>query len=142
MADRLRIVASVAASFVLAVASAGLGAQPVAVSLADPTKPPSTFTTPAALVDELRTGPDLQSVVIPEKGADGKKSRPVAIIGGQEVRLGEMLGERRLTRLTEREAVLEGPDGIERLLLTPGIEKTNITRKSVAAKRAPRGSKP
>ena len=133
MADRLNLVI---ASFLLAVAADTAGAQSASAPLADPTKPPSNFSEPAALADESLTGPVLQSVVIPAKG------RPIAIIGGQEVRLGGLYGERRLTRLSEREAVLEGPDGVERLLLTPGIEKTNITPRSAAARRVQRGSKP
>lgn len=141
MADRLSVVS---AFFLLAVAASGAGAQSAGVPLADPTKPPSTFTNPTLAAAELSIGPVLQSVVIPAKG------RPIAVIGGEEVRLGGMYDGRRLTRLTEREAVLEGPDGVEHLPLTPGIEKTNITprvtsrltRASAAAKRAPRGNKP
>ena len=78
----------------------------------------------------------LQSVVIPKKG------KPVAVIGGKQVRLGELYGESRLIKLTEKEAVLEGAAGIERLMLTPGIEKTNIITKSPAARRAKSGGKP
>jgi hypothetical protein len=55
-----------------------------------------------------------------------------------------MYGEQRLTRLTEREAVLEGPSGVERLLLTPDAVKTNIvtpkTRKTTAPRSAQRGN--
>lgn len=68
--------------------------------------------------------------------------KPLALIGGQEVKLGELYGDSRLIKLTEREAVLEGPSGVEHPMLTPGIEKTNITKKSPAAKRAQSGSKP
>jgi MSHA biogenesis protein MshK len=82
----------------------------------------------------------LQSVFLPRKG------KPFAVIGGQTVKLGEMYGDSRLVKLSEREAVLDGPAGIESLLLTPGIEKTNIIAKTITktpvAKRAPRGSTP
>lgn len=103
--------------------------------LADPTRPPPGI---AGALPEAGgvTGPVLQSVVIPKKG------KPFAVIGGQQVRLGEMYGESRLIRLSEREAVLQGATGTERLKLTPGIEKTNIISKSPAAKPAQRGSKP
>ena len=60
------------------------------------------------------------------------------VFRGQPVRLGEMYGESRLIKLTEREAVLEGPSGVERLLLTPGIEKTNITMKKTNKSPVPR----
>lgn len=107
--------------------------------LADPTRPPVGLVADESLA-EAAGGPVLQSVLIPKKG------RAVAVIGGQQVYLGEMYGESRLIKLTEREAVLEGPSGIERLLLTPGIEKTNIvmkkTKKSPAPRRAQSEGKP
>lgn len=103
--------------------------------LADPTRPPAGLMSPVP--DALgETGPVLQSVLIPRKG------KAVAVIGGKQVRLGEMYGESRLIRLSEKEAVLEGAAGVERLLLTPGIEKTNIITKSPAARRAQGGGKP
>lgn len=111
---------------------AGVQAQTV---IADPTAPPPGFSASAMESTEV-TGPVLQSVKIPKKG------KPVAVIGGQEVKLGELYGDSRLIKLTEREAVLEGPSGVEHLMLTPGIEKTNITKKSPAAKRTQSGSKP
>ena len=112
----------------LLLASATVLAQ---TELADPTRPPAGL-----VADEMGSeggaesvrGPVLQSVLIPKKG------RAVAVIGGQQVTLGEMYGESRLVKLTEREAVLEGPDGVERLMLTPGIEKTNIVMKKVNKK--------
>ena len=116
--------------------SAGALAQ---TALADPTRPPSGIS--AMIADSMEvTGPVLQSVIIPKKG------RPVAVIGGQQVRLGEMYGESRLIRLTEREAVLESAAGTERLMLTPGIEKTNLvskpTTKKPSARRAQSRSTP
>ena len=116
----------------LGVPMAGVQAQTV---IADPTAPPPGFSASAMESTEV-TGPVLQSVKIPKKG------KPLALIGGQEVKLGELYGDSRLIKLTEREAVLEGPSGVEYLMLTPGIEKTNITKKSPAAKRAQSGSKP
>ena len=121
---------------VMAIALAGsmAGVQAQAV-MADPTAPPTGFG--ASSGDSTEGGGSLlTSIKIPKKG------KPVAVIGGQEVKLGEPYGDSRLVKLTEREAVLEGPSGTEHLLLTPGIEKTNITKKSPAAKRAQSGSKP
>ncbi|MFT3849247.1 MAG: type II secretion system protein GspM [Propionivibrio sp.] len=107
--------------------------------LADPTRPPAGLVAEEAS-SEAAGGPVLQSVLIPRKG------RAVAVIGGEQVHLGEMYGESRLTRLTEREAVLEGPNGVERLMLTPGIEKTNIVMKKTNNTPVPRrvlsGGKP
>ena len=99
--------------------------------LADPTRPPAGLVVETTS-SEAVAGPVLQSVLIPRKG------RAMAVIGGQPVRLGEMYGESRLIKLTEREAVLEGPGGVERLLLTPGIEKTNITMKKTNKSPVPR----
>lgn len=99
--------------------------------LADPTRPPAGLVAEATS-SEAVTGPVLQSVLIPRKG------RAMAVIGGQPVRLGEMYGESRLIKLTEREAVLEGPNGVERLMLTPGIEKTNIVMKKTKKSPVPR----
>ena len=99
--------------------------------LADPTRPPAELLTDEAVPGD-GAGPVLQSVLIPKKG------RAVAVIGGEQVRLGEMYGDSRLIKLTEREAVLEGPSGVERLMLTPGIEKTNIVMKKANKSSAPR----
>ena len=68
-----------------------------------------------------------------------RQGKPLAVIDGQSVRLGQRFGEARLIRVSEREAVLEGPEGIERLQLTPGIEKTNNRPVNVTngAQRAP-----
>lgn len=103
--------------------------------LPDPTRPPVGMSAPEADAAG-ETGPVLQSVMIPKQG------KSVAVIGGKQVRLGELYGESRLVRLSEKEAVLDGPAGTERLMLTPGIEKTNIITKSPAARRAQRGGKP
>lgn len=94
--------------------------------LPDPTRPPAGFVQEGDLSATVFTGPVLESVMIPNKG------KPLAVISGRSVRLGESYGESRLIRLNEREAVLEGPAGIERLPLTPGIEKTNIVTKHKA----------
>ena len=120
------------AVLILALGAPVAGAQ---TSIADPTRPPAEISSPNQDATEV-SGPVLQSVKIPNKG------KPVAVIGGQQIRLGEMYGESRLIKLTEREAVLEGPAGIEHLMLTPGVEKTNITKKSPAAKRAQSGGMP
>ena len=122
MADRLmRALLALALALPLAA-----GAQ-----IADPTRPPVGV---AETADDAGAvaGPVLQSVLIPKNG------RPLAVIDGHQVRLGERLGERRLVRLSEREAVLDGPLGIERLQLTPGVEKTNVVAKK-ATKTPARG---
>lgn len=86
---------------------------------ADPTRPPDAWLVPQSAdgASSAETGLRLQSTLIPLHG------RPVAVIGGRTVELGGRVGEQRLVRLTEREAVLQGADGITRLYLTPEVEK-------------------
>ena len=88
------------------------------VPMADPTRPPPGVERGEPQPDAA--GSLLQSVLIPKKG------RPVAVIGGQTVPLGGKYGDSTLTAINEREVVLEGPDGVERLRLTPAVEKTMI----------------
>ena len=132
MANRLTLICYAALVLVLGVPAVVAQAQTL---IADPTRPPSAFSASTMDSSEI-TGPVLQSIKIPKKG------KPVAVIGGQQIKLGELYGESRLIKLTEREAVLEGPAGVEHLMLTPGVEKTNITKKSPAAKRAQSGGTP
>ena len=110
-----------ALTLLLAVAAAALPALPALDQpvLPDPTRPPAGLAQEGGQADAAALGPVLESVVIPGKG------RPLAVISGRQVRLGEKYGDSRLVRLNEREAVLDGPSGVERLLLTPGIEKIN-----------------
>ena len=103
----------------------------LAGTLADPTQPPAGF---AGFAQEGETVATAREA-----------GRPLAVIGGQPVRLGDYLGERRLIRVTEREAVLQGPAGIERLFLTPGIAKTapgGVENEAKTSSRTIRGSKP
>ena len=92
--------------------------------LADPTRPPAAWLAPADAVagsgDDASGGLRLQSVLMRQGG------RPVAVIGGKTVPLGGTIGEATLVRLTEREAVLKGADGVTRLYLTPDVEKHMI----------------
>ena len=86
---------------------------------ADPTQPPAAWgsvSADTAAVEETG-GLRLQSVMIPQRG------RSVAVIGGVTVSLGGYFGEAKLIRLSEREAVLEGPDGVTHLYLTPNVDK-------------------
>lgn len=110
-----------ALTLLLAVAAAALPALPALAQpvLPDPTRPPAGLAQEGGQSDAAMLGPVLESVMIPGKG------RPLAVISGRQVRLGEKYGDSRLVRVNEREAVLAGPSGVERLLLTPGIEKTN-----------------
>lgn len=91
--------------------------------LQDPTRPPASVAGESGGAAEI-SGSRLSSVFLPKQG------KPSAIIGGQVVPLGGMVGDARLVRVTESEAVLEGPEGIERLYLTPDVEKKMRVTKS------------
>jgi hypothetical protein len=135
MADRLIFGRVVCRAFCLFLAGCALPAWAQS-GFADPTRPPGGMAggDPSLAIES--GGPVLQSVKIPKKG------KPSAVISGQQVVLGELFGESRLTALTEREAVLEGPAGIERLRLIPGVEKTNIVAKTPVAKSGQSRGKP
>lgn len=113
MADPMRLLA-----LALLVISGSVVAQS-----ADPTRPPAAWLAPA---DDARSVGDgaggfrLQSVLIRHGG------RPVAVIGGQTVVLGGSVGGAKLVRLNEREAVLQGVDGVTHLYLTPDVKKQMI----------------
>lgn len=89
----------------------------------DPTRPPAVLVeTSAPETEETEAPPPLglQTVLL------RKNAKPLAIINGQSVELGGLLGELRLIRLTETEAVLQGPNGQEILRLMPDAERKTI----------------
>ena len=138
MADRLRRIAAVVllCGVSLCPAPTALSQTRTPTPLRDPTRPPAGVfesTDSGELAGEKAGGRVLQSVLIPRHG------KPMAVIDGQTVRLGQRFGEARLIQVSEHEAVLDGPQGVERLQLTPGIEKANIRPANVTtgAKRAP-----
>lgn len=73
----------------------------------------------------------------------GKGRKPMAIINGIAVGIGDKVGEDRLVKLSETQAVLQGPGGREILYLTPGVEKMDslIHQPSAEQNRQP-GQKP
>jgi MSHA biogenesis protein MshK len=114
---------------------AGLLLPQVVAIAADPTRPPAAWQAEAPAAGLAESGVlRLQSVLQPQHG------KPVAIIGGTTVALGGRLGEATLVRLTEREAVLQGPEGVTHLYLTPEVEKQMIVKpKSGQAGKVGRG---
>lgn len=114
-------------ALLLCCAAASVMAEPLA--LPDPTRRPGAADS-ASGEAAVPAGPVLQTVIVPRKG------KPRALISGQLVMLGGNIGERRLISLSEKGAILEGPGGIERLSLTPGIEKTGILLKTTAMRSA------
>ncbi len=103
----------------------------------DPTRPPPAWLNAGGGGNAVATdvgGPRLQSVLLPQRG------RPVAVISGVTVVLGSSYGGAKLVRVTEREATLQGADGITQLYLTPEVEKQVIVAPT-SKKAAPRGHK-
>ena len=129
MVDRMRH-AGKCAGFAAALYCASTAALAQTTGLADPTRPPGV-SGQAQGVDETGapaevSGPRLQAIIVPVNG------KPRALINGQEVVLGGKVGEARLVALSEKHVVLKGPAGIERLLLTPNVERMERVTKTIA----------
>lgn len=106
-------------------------AMPVAAAeppLDDPTRPPAGLLG-GGNVAGVASGAGLTSVLLPRTG------KPWAIIDGERATLGDVVRGGRLTRISETEAVLEGAGGIERLYLTPDVEKKTNMRQAASGRR-------
>ncbi len=103
----------------------GLAAQAATPeNLPDPTRPPAALGEAGATA--VASGPVLQSVLI-------SPGRRVAVISGQTVQVGDKVGDARVARITEGEAVLVRDGKSQTLKLFPGLEK----RRSGKAHSAP-----
>ncbi|MEN3294214.1 MAG: biosis protein MshK, partial [Burkholderiales bacterium] len=96
-----------------------------AEDLADPTRPP-------AALGQVGDGdasasaagrPVLQSVMI-------SPGRTMAMISGRMVRVGDKVGEARVTKISETEVVLRNGKELETLKLFPGVEKRRNSSRS------------
>jgi len=116
MVDRL----SLGQSLLIAALAMG-GAAPAAgqSALNDPMRPPSALdAAPAASGPAAKPAANgLQTIILHRKG------KPIAVINGVSVELGGKIGEARLVKLSDSEAVLQGPQGREVLRLTPAAGK-------------------
>lgn len=107
-----------------------------AETLPDPTRPAMATAGESAPEAAATAGPRLQMIRI-------APSRRTALIDGQEVTVGSMIGELRVVRITEGEVVLKGPGGKEVLKLFSDVEKRPIsTPKRKTDARAPRKAQP
>lgn len=92
-----------------------------AEALVDPTQPPLPLrqgtegTAPGTPSEPL-----LQSILL-------SPSRKVAIISGQQVRVGEKFGEFDLVKISETEVVLKRGSDLRTLKLFPNVEKQRAT---------------
>lgn len=103
-----------AAALLLPLACA-LGSAAYAAPFPDPTRPPNALpnTDAGAAAPE---GPRLESVLI-------APDRRIAVISGQQYRMGDKYGEGRIVRINESEVAIRSGEAVEVLQLIPGIDK-------------------
>lgn len=103
----------------------------VAQGLPDPTRPSFAVTpAPGASAPAGEAAWVLQSVLLGTGGTPGVRA---AVISGQLVSVGERLGDARLLRVTERSAVLHGPQGLTTLWLIADVEKQELPARTSRA---------
>ena len=109
----------VVASLGLMVGTLSAGAA-MAGDLVDPTQSPTDIAQGADAAADA--GPVLQSVML-------SSARKMAVISGQTVKIGEKVGEAKLVRLNDHEAVLRNPDGTTQTLqMHPAVVKKIIAQ--------------
>jgi MSHA biogenesis protein MshK len=92
-------------------AMAGARAQ----ALTDPTRPPAA-TAGAPASGEEASGAQLQSILLSSR-------RKIAVINGNMIPLGGMVGEAKVVKISETEVVLKKGDETEVLKLFPAVDK-------------------
>jgi len=99
--------------------AAGLARGQSDATLADPTRPPASVSEPVpAGAPNVTPSGGLQTIIV------GRGRKPMALINGMMVGLGDKVGEATLVKISESEAVLQGPAGREVLQLLPGVAKS------------------
>ncbi len=104
----------------------------------DPTRPPSAATASVAAPSEVDAGRlVLQSVLV-------APDRRVAVVSGVPLTIGDEVQGHRLLRVTDAEAVLQGPAGLVTLKLYPHIERrpvkfdASVPMKMASSRRKPK----
>lgn len=97
----------------------------------DPTRPAGILLMPEAGGEGAAPVESGVQTVILRHG--GRKS--AAVINGQYVEVGGMVGDKRVVKISESEVVLKGESGREVIKVTPAIEK--IPARKTAKKRPP-----
>lgn len=101
-------------------------------TMVDPTRPPDELTIKPEVSPEKDGKPALAKsglqTIISRKGA-----KPMAVINGEIVYLGGMVGDARLVRLGEMEVELDGPNGKEVMRMTPSVEKKMILQPNLVS---------
>ncbi len=99
--------------------------------VADPMRPPDGAVAAAdggAVVPPLQSG--VQTVIVRPQG------KSVALINGKQVSVGEMLGDKKVVKISEKEIVLKGEGGREVIKVMPSIEKIPVKQSAGAKTRA------
>lgn len=124
MAGSLKFLCQSLSFVILMGGAASLAMAQGASSLSDPTRPPMVPVEPASASSEGAPPPSgLQTVIL------GKGRKPMAVINGVMVTLGDKIGDATLVKLNESEAVLQGPAGREVLHLLQGLGKKTESSK-------------
>lgn len=98
-------------------------ASPVPAQVPDPTRPPVELMTPEmGGVGAAPADAGMQTVIVRRKGKSG------AVINGQYVEVGGMVGDKRVIRINESEVALQGEGGREVIRLIPSIQKTPVVK--------------
>ena len=108
-----------------------IGVTQALAQVPDPTRPAGMLLAPEAgdaAVAPVESG--VQTVILRH---GGRKS--AAVINGQYVEVGGMVGDKRVLKITESEVVLKGESGREVIKVMPAIEK--IPARKTTAKRRP-----
>lgn len=109
----------------------------LAQGLSDPTRPPGAGAWQQGGQEEAPAGRQLQSVLL-------SGGRRLAIIDGNMVALGGMVGEARVVKISETEVVLKTGEETETLKLFPSVDKQPVKRAPARARAgaSPKGSSP
>lgn len=100
----------------------------------DPTRPPVAAMEPeAAGGSAMPVESGVQTVILRRGG------KSAAVINGKYVSVGDMVGDKRVQKISESEVILKGPGGREVIKVMPAIEKVPAN-KTAAAKRRTTGT--
>ncbi len=100
-----------------------MATMPASAQVTDPTRPPTQMSVPdAAGAVAAPADVGVQTVIL---RAGGKST---AVINGQSVMVGSMVGDKRVVRITESEVVLKGSGGREVIKVIPGVSITPVKK--------------
>lgn len=90
--------------------------------LPDPTRPAAAITPITS--EQVHSG--VQTIVIPK---NYKRLQSIAIINGEQVHVGSQWGNGQVLKISENEVVIQEPEGVKVLKVTPEVSKQFSARK-------------